>query len=243
MPEEINRIVTDVLSDLLLVSEPSGLENLRREGVPDAKVRLVGNVMIDTLVRELDAARALHMPARFGLTDSGYAMVTLHRPSNVDEPLVLEALLRRLRRLSAQLPMLFAVHPRTRSTAERHGLTDLLADSVSFRCLGPLPYRENLGLLASARLVLTDSGGIQEETSALGVPCLTLRENTERPVTVVVGSSCLVGHDIELIESSFSRVIAGQWKTSQAIPLWDGHAGSRVATAVSEWLDQRARSQ
>lgn len=236
MPEEINRLLTDAISDLLLVSEPSGMENLRREGIADSKVKLVGNVMIDTLTAELDAARALEMPARLGLKTKGFGLVTLHRPSNVDEPGKLAELVALLQELSAALPLVLPLHPRTAAAAVRAGLDGKLRSEGALRVIEPLPYRENLGLMASAKVVLTDSGGMQEETSVLGVPCLTLRENTERPITVTQGTSRLVGNDPALIRAAFDDVLGGRWPSGEAIPLWDGHTGERIAAALAAWL-------
>ena len=233
MPEEINRILTDAVAELLLVSEPSGVENLRREGAPEANVRLVGNVMIDTLLRELPAARALGVPERLGLEPGGYGLVTMHRPSNVDDPAVLGRNLRLIAELSERLPLVFPVHPRTRAAARRAGLEALLAERGGLRPVAPLPYRENLALMASARLVITDSGGMQEETSVLGVPCLTMRENTERPVTLELGTSRLVGNDPDRVRAAFEEAVSGRWPEGRAIPLWDGRAGERVAEAVA----------
>lgn len=239
MPEEINRLLTDAVAELLLVSEPSGVVNLRNEGVPDAKVRLVGNVMIDTLFTQLGAAKARGTAARLGLPER-YGFVTLHRPANVDDPATLESLLRLLHRLSERMPLVFAMHPRTRGAAERMGLSALIADGqAQFRCLGPQPYLDTLSLVSGAAIVLTDSGGLQEETSVLGVPCLTLRENTERPVTVDLGSSRLVGSDPALIEAGFDEVVEGRWRKAQPIPLWDGHAGDRVASELVAWIARR----
>jgi UDP-N-acetylglucosamine 2-epimerase (non-hydrolysing) len=183
MPEEINRILTDQLSDLLFATEPTALENLRREGIPDSRVKLVGNVMIDVLRRQLTKATA---PSRTladhgGVPSQGYAVLTLHRPSNVDDPAVLAPLLDAIREIGRDLPVVFAVHPRTRARLEASGMAGKLA-SPEIRALPAIGYLEMLGLVRDARLVLTDSGGLQEETTALGVPCLTLRENTERPV-------------------------------------------------------------
>lgn len=237
MPEEVNRLLTDAMADLLLVSEESGVRNLEVEGVPAEKVRLVGNVMIDTLLVEVEAARSLDMPGRVGLASDGYGLVTLHRPSNVDDPRTLERLLLLLRRLSERLSLVFTVHPRTRSVAEHAGLGALLGTSPGFRVMSPLSYRENLGLMAGARAVLTDSGGMQEESSVLGVPCLTLRTNTERPVTVDLGTSRLVGNDSDAIEAAFNDAVAGRWPSGGKIPLWDGHAGERVAAAIRELVD------
>ena len=234
MPEEINRLVTDTLGDLLLVSEPAGEENLRREGVADGRIRYVGNVMIDTLVRELPAARALGVGERLGLAAAGYAYVTLHRPSNVDEPGRLARLVELLGSLGARLPVAFPVHPRTRERLRAAGLEAVLAAAPGVRLLEPLGYRESLGLMAGARLVLTDSGGVQEETSHLGVPCLTLRPNTERPVTVSLGTNTVVGEEVERAWPLVEDVLAGRYKKGQPIPGWDGRAAERVAAALAE---------
>jgi len=237
MPEEINRLLTDSLSDLLLVSEPSGVQNLEREGVAPERVRLVGNVMIDTLrmmlpaARERETARGLGLPGRYGV-------VTLHRPSNVDDPVTLGGLLTLLHELAAEIPLVFPVHPRTRKNAEAAGFGPRLAEG-NLLCVGPLPYLDTLSLVSGAAVVLTDSGGLQEETSALDVPCLTLRENTERPVTVQLGTSRLVGHDPEAIRRAFAEVAAGTWPTARPIPLWDGAAGGRVAAEIATFLMAR----
>jgi UDP-N-acetylglucosamine 2-epimerase (non-hydrolysing) len=234
MPEEINRLVTDTLADLLLVSEPAGEENLRREGIADSRVVYVGNVMIDTLVRELPAALALGAAAGLGLPASGYAYVTLHRPSNVDEPSRLARLVAMLRSLGERLPVVFPVHPRTRERLRAAGLEAALSSAPGVQALEPLGYRESLSLMASARLVLTDSGGVQEETSHLGVPCLTLRPNTERPVTVSLGTNTVVGEEIERVLPLVDEVLAGRYKKGQPIPGWDGRAAERVAAALAE---------
>jgi UDP-N-acetylglucosamine 2-epimerase (non-hydrolysing) len=238
MPEEINRLLTDAVADLLLVSEASGLEHLKREGIPDERVRLVGNVMIDTLLSELPAARELAVARRLGLLDKGYGFLTLHRPSNVDDPRTLEGLLDLLEELSARLPIVFPVHPRTLASARRAGLADRLAPGGSrLICLGPTPYRDTISLVAGAAVVLTDSGGLQEETSVLRVPCITLRENTERPVTVTQGTSRIVGNDPDRIRAAFTDALAGRWSKGGDIPLWDGRAGQRVADEIAAWLD------
>lgn len=242
MPEEINRLVTDTLGDLLLVSEPAGEENLRREGIDPGRVVYVGNVMIDTLVRELLAARALGVGERLGLGASGYAYVTLHRPSNVDDPARLARLVSLLGTLGARLPVAFPVHPRTRERLRAAGLEAALAGSAGVRLLEPLGYRESLGLMAGARLVLTDSGGVQEETSHLGVPCLTLRPNTERPVTVSMGTNTVVGEEIERAWPLVEDVLAGRYKAGQPIPGWDGRAAERVAAALAERYARGVRS-
>lgn len=238
MPEEINRLVTDSLSELLFVSEPSGLENLRREGIPDSKVRLVGNVMIDSLIAQLPAARSRQTARRLGLEGRRYGLVTLHRPSNVDEPGTLARLVELLRELADQMPLVFPVHPRTLNAVTRAGLSERLRHD-SLLCLGPLPYLDTLSLLAGATVVLTDSGGVQEETSVLGVPCLTLRDNTERPVTLELGTSRLVGNDSGRIRAAFVEAVRGAWPRGAPIPLWDGQAGSRVARELASWLAGR----
>jgi len=234
MPEEINRVVTDAVADLLLVSEPSGMANLEREGVDVARVRLVGNVMVDTLVAELNEARALGLPRRLGVEPHGYGVVTMHRPSNVDDRECLARLLRLLVELAEDLPLVFPMHPRTRAAAERANILSALLACPRVKVVEPLSYRENLGLMADAVVVLTDSGGMQEETSVLGVPCMTLRDNTERPITVERGTSRLVGNDPVRIRRGFGDALSGNWPPPSGIPLWDGKAAGRVATAIEE---------
>jgi len=237
MPEEINRLLTDAVSELLLVSEHSGLVNLKREGVPENKARLVGNVMIDTLLARLDAARERGAARRLGLSDRSYGLVTLHRPSNVDDPRTLRRLLDLLHELARALPLVFAVHPRTRAAAEHAGFGARLASGQArLICLGPQGYVDTLSLAVGARVVLTDSGGLQEECSVLGVPCLTLRDSTERPITVELGTSRLVGNDAERITAAFHEALAGNWPSGKPIPLWDGQAGERVAAELARWL-------
>jgi len=235
MPEEINRILTDSIAGLLLVSEQSGVENLRREGVSEDRVRLVGNVMIDTLVTE--SGRADNgILARLGVEEDKYGLVTMHRPSNVDDPEVLTRMIDTLSELSEKLPLVFPMHPRTRDAVERVGLGAELAQRRGLHCVPPCAYGENLALMKSAKLVLTDSGGIQEETTYLRVPCLTLRENTERPVTTNIGTSRLVGNDPKRIRAAFDEVLRGEWPGGSEVPLWDGRAAERVADAIEEWL-------
>lgn len=237
MPEEINRVLTDAVADLLLVSEHSGVVNLQREGIAPDKVRLVGNVMIDTLMAQLPAARARGAARHFGVDGQPYGVVTLHRPSNVDDPAVLRSLLELLHEISRDLLLVFAVHPRTRAAAERGGMSDLLPVSGSrLRCAPAMPYVDTLSLVQGATLVLTDSGGLQEETSVLGVPCLTMRDNTERPVTVELGTSRLVGRDTARIAAAVRDVLEGRWPRGGAIPMWDGHTGDRVAAELAAWL-------
>jgi len=225
MPEEINRLITDQLADLLFTPSPDGDENLVREGVAPEKIHLVGNVMIDTLVRLLPSCAA-HKPP--GLPER-YALVTLHRPSNVDDLPWLGLLLRALAEVSDELKVVFPVHPRTRQRIAALGPGTL----PSALCLmEPQPYLSFLALQKEATVVITDSGGIQEETSFLGVPCLTLRENTERPITITKGTNVLIGRDIALMQKEVGRVLRGEKKKAAAIPLWDGHAGERIAKIV-----------
>jgi UDP-N-acetylglucosamine 2-epimerase (non-hydrolysing) len=231
MPEEINRVVTDAISDLLLVSEPSGEENLRREGISEDRIRSVGNVMIDSVVRELPAARRLHMRDALGL-EGPFVLVTLHRPSNVDDLAKMTRACASLERVAARLPVVFPVHPRTGKQLREFGLFDRLASTRGMRCLPPLGYHEALGVMSDAAVVITDSGGIQEETSYLRVPCLTMRETTERPVTVTLGTNSVVGHDWDRAEALVTEVLEGRYKKGADIPLWDGHAAERVAEVL-----------
>ena len=233
MPEEINRIVTDALSQVLLVSEPSGVDNLKREGVDEKKIHLVGNVMMDTLVHELPEAKKSDILRRLNLEPGEpYALVTLHRPANVDDPAVLKPLLECLAGFSHKLPMVFPVHPRTQKAMDEYGFQGLFEAHPGFRCVSPLPYRENLCLMSGAKVVLTDSGGMQEETTFLKVPCLTLRDNTERPITVEMGTSRLVGNDPSKVRLGLEDVLQGRWPKGSDIPFWDGKAGERVVEVL-----------
>jgi UDP-N-acetylglucosamine 2-epimerase (non-hydrolysing) len=235
MPEEINRVLTDQLSDLLFTTERGALDNLRREGIAPERVHFVGNVMIDTLRRNLD--RAIPAAQTLGqLPSAGYAVLTLHRPSNVDDRDTLAGLLDAVCRIAARLPVIFPIHPRTRAAAERQGLSARL-EQPGIRLLPPLGYLEMLGLIREATLVLTDSGGLQEETTALGVPCITLRENTERPVTLSEGTNTLTGPDPEKILQCFEDILAGGGKRGRIPEYWDGRASERIAAIVRDWLD------
>lgn len=229
MPEEINRLVTDQVSDLLFTPSGDATENLLREGIAREKIHLVGNVMIDTLVRFLPLTEAGDILTRFNLQPRRYALVTLHRPSNVDDPITLGALLEALNEIGRNLPVVFPVHPRTR---ERLATGQLGPSSSGVLLTGSLGYLDFLALLRRARLVITDSGGIQEETTFLGVPCITVRENTERPVTVSVGTNVIVGRDVERLRAEVDRVLAGHGRQGSVPPLWDGHAAERIANAI-----------
>ena len=228
MPEEINRLLTDQISDLLFTPSRDGDRNLGREGIPADRIHFVGNVMIDTLLRNLPRARSSSARERYGVNGGRYAVVTLHRPSNVDEPDQLAEIYSALDTLARELPVLFPVHPRTSKNAESFGLRLEHA-----RVLPPLGYLELVGLMSEAALVLTDSGGVQEETTALGVPCLTLRQNTERPITIEEGTNTLVP-----VRSRAAILAAAQQAGSKRgrIPeLWDGRAGERIAAAIVQW--------
>jgi UDP-N-acetylglucosamine 2-epimerase (non-hydrolysing) len=236
MPEEVNRLLTDAISDLLFCSEPSGVENLRREGIAEEKVHLVGNVMIDTMLRHRERAERSTILDDLGLEAGGYAVLTLHRPSNVDDPAVLGKLLDALEVVQRDAPLVFPAHPRTRANLKRFGLADRVASLKGLRLLEPVGYLDFLKLLASARLTLTDSGGIQEESTILQVPCLTLRENTERPVTVEMGSNRLVGQDPERIVAAYRQVVEQGVGALKTPPLWDGRAAERIVEVLVEAL-------
>ena len=243
MPEEINRVLTDQISDLLFTTERSALQNLVREGIDSVRVHFVGNVMIDTLRRNLDRAvspeSVLKHAAPRALGGRGFAALTLHRPSNVDNASVLERLLKTLSDIGAQIPIVFPVHPRTRDRIVKFKLEHLL-DGRRIIALPPAGYLEMLGLMHAARIVLTDSGGIQEETTALGVPCLTLRENTERPITAEEGTNTVVGQDPERITAAVDDVLKTGGKKGRIPDLWDGRASERIADVLHEWLGNLA---
>jgi UDP-N-acetylglucosamine 2-epimerase (non-hydrolysing) len=229
MPEEINRILTDAISRWLFVTEPSGVENLRREGVPDDRIHLVGNVMIDTLLacRDLCARSTIRDDLR--VAGREYGVLTLHRPANVDDPAVLADLLGAIGRIQGELPIVFPVHPRTRKALEGRDL----AAMPGLILTEPLGYLDFMKLLAEARLVLTDSGGIQEETTVLGVPCLTLRNNTERPITIEQGTNRLVGLDPQRIVAAARAVLSEPPRPGQVPELWDGRASSRIVDILT----------
>ena len=227
MPEEINRILTDALSDFLFTTEEAGNENLRREGIPQEKIFFVGNVMIDTLVHCLAAMPP--GPPHPGLEKKEYAVITLHRPSNVDHPEILKGMLRAFQDISKNLRLVIPLHPRTRANIERFGLSDALRTLEENAVVtGPVGYVDMLRLVKDSRMVITDSGGIQEETTYLGVPCITLRANTERPSTVTLGTNTLVGSDTGKLLRAVERVMLDSHARGTIPPLWDGHASERI---------------
>lgn len=236
MPEEINRLLTDQIADLLFTPSPDADENLIAEGITRERIRFVGNVMIDSLQKNLEKARRLSTRDKLGLEGVDYALLTLHRPSNVDLRESFERILSALEVISAKLPIVFPVHPRTRKTIAELGLADRVDSMKDLRTIDPLGYLDFLNLSSNARLVLTDSGGIQEETTALGIPCLTLRENTERPITVEMGTNTLVGTDTLRIIAEANAALNGSAKTAHRLPpLWDGHTSERILDALEDF--------
>ncbi|HEX6046175.1 MAG TPA: UDP-N-acetylglucosamine 2-epimerase (non-hydrolyzing) [Pyrinomonadaceae bacterium] len=235
MPEEINRLLTDQIADLLFTPSHDADANLRAEGIPEERIRFVGNVMIDSLQQNLERARRSSVRADLGVGDRDYAVMTLHRPSNVDFPETFARILDALETISARLPVVFPVHPRTRKTIAELGLSERVSAMKNLRVIDPLGYLDFLNLYSGSRLVLTDSGGIQEETTALGIPCLTLRENTERPITVEMGTNVVVGTDPEKIVNAAAAALNGAGKKiAQQPPLWDGHTSERILDVLEE---------
>jgi UDP-N-acetylglucosamine 2-epimerase (non-hydrolysing) len=246
MPEEVNRVLTDQIADVLYTTERGAAPNLAREGIAPDRVHFVGNVMIDSLLQH--RARAIAPrdtlaregvdPALVG-TGAGFGVVTLHRPSNVDEPTALSQALAILADVATRVPLVWPVHPRTRANIDRFDLADMLID-LPIALLPPQGYLEMLGLLATARVAITDSGGIQEETTALGVPCLTMRDNTERPITVDEGTNTVVGRDRARVLACVDDIVATGGKRGRVPELWDGHAAERIAAHLAQWLSALA---
>ena len=233
MPEEINRIVTDSISDYLFVTEQSGIDNLRVEGIPDEKVFFVGNVMIDSLVHFMPRARESSVAATYGLQDGQFALMTMHRPANVDNAEGLKALVEILNRISSEMSVVFPMHPRTRLRISEFGLNDQVDALENVQLIDPLGYLEFLDLMSRAAVVVTDSGGIQEETTFLKVPCLTLRDSTERPVTVELGTNRLLALDPSAVVEAFREVRANP-PSGEIPPLWDGRAAERIVQVMRE---------
>lgn len=234
MPEEINRVLTDQISEYLFVTEASARDNLRREGISEEKVYFVGNVMIDSLLAHRERASLRPVLKTLGLTPRQYALVTLHRPANVDDPAVLAKLIEALCTLSEWLPVLFPVHPRTRQKLSESGLDAQISHYEGFQLIPPLDYLDFLKCMDNARLVITDSGGIQEETTVLGVPCITARDNTERPVTVSQGTNVVVGRDPQRILQAAFAVLQGEGEEGRRPELWDGRAAERIVEILWE---------
>jgi UDP-N-acetylglucosamine 2-epimerase (non-hydrolysing) len=230
MPEEVNRLVTDALADLLLTPSPDADENLRREGVPDQKIVCVGNIMIDSLVENLPKARRSAVLQKNGLNGDGFIYVTLHRPSNVDNQASLSMIMEHLKQLTRQLPVVFPMHPRTKKMCAQFGIR--LDSDTGLKVLEPIGYHDSLCLTENARMVLTDSGGLQEESTYFRTPCLTLRPNTERPVTVTLGSNKLTNP--ERLAADIAEVLSREPKFGQVPPLWDGKAASRIIQSLAQ---------
>lgn len=234
MPEEINRVLTDHIADLLFTPSRDADDNLRAEGTPEERIRFVGNIMIDSLFKYLERAQSSTNRAQRDIADKDYAVLTLHRPSNVDNHKTLSGIIRALAEIARRVPIIFPVHPRTRKTIAELGLSEAVAKAAGLRMIQPLGYLDFLGLYSNAKMVLTDSGGLQEETTALGIPCLTLRENTERPITVEMGTNVIVGSDPERITREAFTILDDHQpsKPRQIPPLWDGHTAARILDAL-----------
>ena len=232
MPEEINRIVTDGLSDMLLVSEPEGVANLKKEGHVDEDIHLVGNVMIDTLLRQVEQAKQRPTLAHAEVQVGQYCLVTLHRPSNVDQPETLGPLVDVLIEVSGDVPIIFPVHPRTQGRLKAFDLWEKLVSAQGIKLQGPLGYNDFLAFSSQAKVIVTDSGGLQEESTALQIPCLTMRENTERPITVIEGTSTLCGSHANMLRDCLNQVSAGTYKRGICPKLWDGRAAERIVETL-----------
>jgi UDP-N-acetylglucosamine 2-epimerase (non-hydrolysing) len=232
MPEEINRLITDAIADLLLTPSPDGDENLRKEGVAEERIKRVGNIMIDSLFNNLERSKSSTIHADLGLEKGNYGVLTLHRPSNVDEKDAFMRILAALEPIGERIPLVFPLHPRTRIRAEEFGLTERLESIPNIVLTGPAGYLDFVALMANSKLVLTDSGGLQEETTALGIPCLTLRENTERPITVTEGTNTIVGNATDVILEAANDILDNGGKAGRIPDLWDGHTAERIADII-----------
>ena len=236
MPEEVNRVLTDQISDYLFTTERSALGNLLREGIAEERVYFVGNVMIDSLKQHQNKAAGRDVLEHLGINPRGYMLVTLHRPSNVDDAGMLESLMRALSELSRRVPVVFPVHPRSRNKIREFGLSDLVEHSPGLQLVDPLGYLDFLKCMSSATAVITDSGGIQEETTVLGIPCITVRDNTERPVTVREGTNVVVGRDPDALLREAIAVLDGGAKQGTLPELWDGKAAERIVSSLAKEL-------
>jgi UDP-N-acetylglucosamine 2-epimerase (non-hydrolysing) len=236
MPEEINRVLTDSISDLLFCTEQSGVKNLLREGISPKKIHLVGHVMIDTLLRNKEKAKKSNILNLLNLNGDDFTVLTLHRPSNVDDPVVFARILEAIKIIQNDIPVIFPVHPRTRKNLESGSLGEHANQLPGFRLTEPLGYLDFLKLMSNAKVVLTDSGGIQEETTILQIPCLTLRENTERPITTELGTNQIVGTNPKTIIQAYKRAVNGSLNKPVIPPLWDGHAAERIVKTLLKEL-------
>ena len=233
MPEEINRKVTDSICDYLFTTEESAGENLRNEGVKEDKIFFVGNVMIDTLSYYLDKIKDMALPVN-GITENNYATITIHRPSNVDNRPVLKRIISALEKIQKDIPVIFPMHPRTRKNIDQFGLSEKVLGMPNLIITEPIGYLEFLRLNKTAKLVLTDSGGLQEETTYLSIPCLTIRENTERPVTIDIGTNVLTGSNPDSILAEYEKIMNGNFKRGRIPYLWDGHTAERIVEKLAE---------
>ena len=236
MPEEVNRLITDAIADYLLTPSPDGDENLRNEGVAEERIKRVGNVMIDSLFNNLECAKESTIHSDLGVEKGNYGVLTLHRPSNVDDKEAFEGILTALEQIGERIPLVFPLHPRTKNRAEQFGLTGRLESIPNIVLTGPAGYLDFVALMAESKLVLTDSGGLQEETTALGIPCLTLRENTERPITVTEGTNTIVGNDTQVILDAANDVLDNGGKAGRIPDLWDGKTAERIADIIHETI-------
>ena len=236
MPEEINRIITDSISDILLTPSPDGDENLRNEGVSDERIRRVGNIMIDSLLKNIERSKDSTIHQSLGLPNGNYAVLTLHRPSNVDDMASLERIILALESIGEKIPIVFPMHPRTKNRIEEFGLKERVESIPNIIVSGPAGYLDFVALISKSNLVLTDSGGLQEETTALGIPCLTIRENTERPITVSEGTNQVVGSDTNSIIRNADEILSGRGKTGRIPDLWDGKTAIRIADIIVEHI-------
>jgi UDP-N-acetylglucosamine 2-epimerase (non-hydrolysing) len=236
MPEEINRLITDAIADILLTPSPDGDENLRKEGVAEERIKRVGNIMIDSLFNNLERSKSSTIHADLGVEKGTYGVLTLHRPSNVDEKDAFMRILTALELIGDRIPLVFPLHPRTRARAEEFGLTERLESIPNIVLTGPAGYLDFVALMAESKLVLTDSGGLQEETTALGIPCLTLRENTERPITVTEGTNTIVGNSTDVILEAANDILDNGGKAGRIPDLWDGQTAERIADIIEKTI-------
>jgi UDP-N-acetylglucosamine 2-epimerase (non-hydrolysing) len=236
MPEEINRLITDAISDMLFVTEKSGMENLKNEGIPDSKVHFVGHVMIDSLINFSEKAAESKIMEELNIEKGNYGLITLHRPSNVDNVEVFTKLIDAFEIIEKDLKLIFPIHPRSRKMIQNFGLEQKVKNMQNLVLLEPQGYLDFMKLLHNCKLVLTDSGGLQEETTYLQIPCITMRENTERPITVEVGTNILVGTDVDMILDEFQKVMTGAKRDSKIPELWDGNAAKRIVEIIKKEL-------